>query len=438
MQFYDDESFLFDVVGGFLADGLRRGERVVAIATAEHCRAFAASVRARGVDADAIAFHDAAGLMSVFMHGSMPDEQRFLSSVAGLFEEAMSVSPHARIRVYGEMVDLLWRDGRADAAIRLEELWNGLAPLYPFSLLCAYPLGNFHRESDAQRFASVCAAHAHVLPAESYTSDASDDTRLREIAALQQRAAALEAEIEHRRKLEHALREAARTKDEFLATLSHELRTPLTAILGWARLMAGGTLDQETARTAIETIERSAQSQAALVDDILDISRIVRGKLTLRSKPVDLRMPVRNAVETLRLAADSRDIRLEVDQPDDPCIVSGDATRLQQIAWNLLSNAVKFSPRGSSVSIAVAPNHERVHLVVRDSGQGIDAGFLPHLFEPFRQADGATTRRHNGLGLGLAIVKHLVEAHGGTIRAASGGEGQGATFTVALPLASTA
>jgi signal transduction histidine kinase/CheY-like chemotaxis protein len=229
---------------------------------------------------------------------------------------------------------------------------------------------------------------------------------------------------------------ANRAKDEFLATLSHELRTPLTAILGWARMLTlSSPLDPETMRVAHETIERSARAQAALIDDLLDLSRIVTGKLTLRSDPVDLVKVVEGAVQTLSLAADAKGIQLEISLPRDPSVVWGDATRLQQIVWNLLSNAIKFSESGGLVSVSMTRSADTGQIVVNDTGRGISPEFLPHVFEPFRQADGATTRVHGGLGLGLAVVKYLTELHGGSVNASSPGEGNGATFAVTLPLA---
>lgn len=448
VQFYESEEFLYDVVATFIAEGLPHREPVVVIATEEHRRGFAERLKAKGFGVEGVTFLDARTVMSTYMNGGVPDEQRFMTAIGGVLEEAGAGAAHGRVRAYGEMVDLLWRDGNPEAAIRVEELWNDIGTLYPFTLLCAYPMGNFYKESDARLFDHVCTAHGRVFPTERHDRGADDDTRLREIAALQQRAAMLEAEIAHRRELERALRtrleenarlyelaqQNNRAKDEFLATLSHELRTPLTAILGWSRMLSLGTLDEVTTRTALETIERSARTQAALVDDLLDLSRIVTGKLALHSSSVDLCAPVDAAVATMRLAAEARGIALRVSRPEGSCMVAGDPTRLQQIAWNLIANAVKFSNAGSEISVAVEREAGLARLVVRDTGKGITADFLPHVFEPFRQADGASTRIHNGLGLGLAIVKYMTELHGGTVAAASDGDGCGATFTVTLPL----
>ncbi len=229
---------------------------------------------------------------------------------------------------------------------------------------------------------------------------------------------------------------ANRTKDEFLATLSHELRTPLTAILGWSRMMLLGGFDAETTRTALETIERSARTQAAIIDDLLDLSKIVTGKLALNTELVDLSTVIDNAIHTVRLAADARNITLDRIGVSIRTVVFGDPTRLQQIVWNLLSNAIKFSEPGGHVTLRLDCDRGRARITVSDRGRGIPKSFLPHVFEAFRQADAASTRAHGGLGLGLAIVKYLVELHGGTVHASSAGEGQGATFTVTIPLAS--
>ena len=225
-----------------------------------------------------------------------------------------------------------------------------------------------------------------------------------------------------------------RLKDEFLAVLSHEIRTPLNPILGWTKILRAGRLSPERAAEALETIERNAQLQVQLITDLLDISRILQGKLSLQPLSVDLSAVVAAALETIRLAAEAKDLRLWVDAPRDLYFVRGDVTRLQQVVWNLVSNAVKFTPSQGEIQIQLAQVGQDVQLQVRDSGKGIHPDFLSHVFEYFRQQDGSTTRQFGGLGLGLAIVQQIVELHGGTVQAESAGEGQGATFTVTIPL----
>ncbi len=227
---------------------------------------------------------------------------------------------------------------------------------------------------------------------------------------------------------------ANRMKDEFLATVSHELRTPLTAILGWARIIRGGKLDPARFLRGLDVIERNGRAQAAIIDDILDVSRIITGKLRLELDAIDLAAVVQAAIDTVRPAADAKNIRLEWKSDLPSQRYSGDPDRLQQIVWNLLSNAIKFTPRDGHVEIATTQINSHIEISVADNGQGIQPDFLPHVFDRFRQADGTSTRRHGGLGLGLAIVRHLVELHGGTVEVDSPGEGLGATFKVRLPV----
>ena len=245
-----------------------------------------------------------------------------------------------------------------------------------------------------------------------------------------QRATALQREQEARKDAEAT----NRLKDEFLATLSHELRTPLNAIIGWAHLLRTGTLDEATAGRALETIDRNAKAQNQLINDILDVSRIITGKLHLTLQPLDPGAVLETALETVRPTAEAKQIQIEASLEPQVGMVSGDPDRLQQVLWNLLSNAIKFTPKGGRVQVRMRRVDPQVSIVVSDSGPGISAEFLPHVFERFRQGDASTTRSQMGLGLGLAIVRHLVELHGGTVEASSPGEGQGSTFSVQLPL----
>ncbi len=231
---------------------------------------------------------------------------------------------------------------------------------------------------------------------------------------------------------------ANRAKDEFLAMASHELRTPLNAILGWAQLLRSGQLDASAHLRAVETIERNGRAQVQLIEDILDGSRIITGKLHLEVRPFEMNELVRAALDAVRPAAEAKQIRLEHTALAEPLRMSGDAERLQQVVWNLLSNALKFTPKGGTVAVKCTRIGDEVEIVVRDDGQGIAPDFLPHVFERFRQAEGSTTRRHGGLGLGLALVRHLTEAHGGTVRAESEGPGKGAAFYVHLPMSAVA
>jgi signal transduction histidine kinase len=252
--------------------------------------------------------------------------------------------------------------------------------------------------------------------------------------SLRQQGARLEQALASERNARGTAEAASRMKDDFLATVSHELRTPLNAILGWAATLNKHAVDEQTSRQAIEAIERNGQAQARIVDDILDFSTIAKGRLKLRAEPVALAAIVREAIETVRLSAAAKAIIIEPSLDAD-AIVPGDPDRLRQIVWNLLSNAVKFTPGGGRIYVRLAREGTGVRLQVEDTGPGIDPAFLPHVFDPFRQADSSMTRPHGGLGLGLAIVRHLVELHGGTVTAANAGARGGALFTLRLPVA---
>jgi CheY-like chemotaxis protein len=248
------------------------------------------------------------------------------------------------------------------------------------------------------------------------------DATERRQALIREKEARLEAEA------------ANRVKDEFLSTLSHELRTPLTAIMGWSNLLLHGEIEPAKQRQAIETIARNANSQCQLIDDLLEVSRIITGKVRLDFAASELQPIIEAAAESIRPTAEAKGVRLHLNFEANVGLVLGDRERLQQVVWNLLSNAVKFTPGGGEVNVKLLCINSHVEISVADSGVGINPHFLPHVFDRFRQADGSTTRTHGGLGLGLAIVRHLVELHGGVVTADSDGNGQGATFTVRLPL----
>jgi PAS domain S-box-containing protein len=242
-------------------------------------------------------------------------------------------------------------------------------------------------------------------------------------------------DIEEIRNALKSAEEASRLKDEFLATVSHELRTPLNAILGWAQMLECGRIKEpEQIRRAHEAIYRNARSQAQLIDDILDVSRIITGKLRIEMQPVSFASVIKTAIETLQPAIQAKSMLLEINLSESADLIYGDEERLQQVVWNLLSNAVKFSPNRSRLAVTLENLDSHLRLTVRDEGRGIEKEFLPFIFDRFRQADQSSTKQHGGLGLGLSIVRHLVELHGGSVSAHSEGEGKGATFVVRLPL----
>lgn len=588
VQFYDDDPFLVDVSSRFISAGLEAGGGGVVIATKPHLSAIEERLRARGLDIAAASERgqyialEARETLSMFMDNGWPDERRFTDVVGALIASAAQ-GRRPPVRVFGEMVAILWADGNGKAAIRLEELWNQLRQRLSFSLLCAYPMRGFDSATDGKPFHEICAEHSRVIPIESYAALPTVDARLRMIADLQQKANALEAaqdqlaqllireqaarvtaesgqeamrrlaaivegsddaivskalsgiitswnrgaermfgypaaeavgrpitliipaerrdeevevlsrvgrgetidhfetvrvrkdgqridislsvspirndrgqivgaskiarDITDRKRLEHERTEllareqqaradveaASCIKDEFLATLSHELRTPLNAMLGWARVLRAGGLDGGVSARGIDVIERNTEHLGQLVTDLLDVSRIITGKMALNISSVDLVHVISLAVDSMRPAADAKGIVIRPVLDDTVRPVRADADRLQQVVWNLMSNAVKFTPQGGRVEIRLTALGEAARLAVTDTGKGIAPDFLPQVFDRFRQADHTTTRAHAGLGLGLAIVRHLVELHGGTVRAESAGVGQGSTFVVELP-----
>ena len=452
VQFYEADGFLLNSLSGFIGTAINSGDSAIVVATKAHRDGLNELLRANGLDVtNAVASGryvslDAAETLSRFMVDGLPEEARFNEVLGGVL--ASVTDGRSRVRAFGEMVALLWGEGNYSGAIRLEELWNDLQRAYSFSLYCAYPMHGFSGENLAQPHDGVCTVHSRVLPAESYAGLANHDDRLRAIARLQQKARSLQAEIREREQVEERLRlalvgeqmaraeaeTANRMKDQFLATVSHELRTPLNAIIGWSHLLRSGNLDKGTATRALETIDRNAKSQAQLIEDILDVSRMITGKLRLNNDPVDIASVINAAIDSVQLAIDSKSLHLAVTLDPSARHTVGDSNRLQQVVWNLLSNAIKFTPSGGKIEVIVSRAGSHLQIRVSDRGQGISPEFLPFIFERFRQADGTTTRQHGGLGLGLAIVRHLIELHGGTIEAESAGEGQGATFTIRLPL----
>ena len=461
-QFYETESFLLNSLQSYATIGLATGEAVIIVGTSSHLERLQQLLAMGGVDvattinSGQLTLLDASETLEKFLVGSIPDSAQFEQTVGPIISEKASKFP--RVRIFGEMVALLWRDGNYAGAITLEGFWNHLQQKYSFSLFCGYPISTAANEE----FTHVCSEHTYVIPAESYVSLNNPDDRMKAIIRLQQHASLLQAEIAERKQAEASLNQlrmqlelqaaereqalareqllraeaeaASCMKDEFLATVSHELRTPLNSIIGWCHMIRSGRLDGTTVTRALETIERNAKVQAQLVEDILDVSRVITGKLHLSTAPVDLSAVINSSIDAVQLAAESKNIQLEVTLSPVARFTIGDASRLQQVVWNLLSNAIKFTPHGGKVAVKLERAGDSVRIMISDSGQGISTEFLPFIFDRFRQADGTSTRRHGGLGLGLAIVRQLVELHGGTVSASSEGEGLGTTFTVELPL----
>jgi signal transduction histidine kinase len=462
VQFYEDDGFLFDTVGHFLASGLQAGERVVAIATGDHRAGLTQRLHGAGftdaVESGQLVVLDARESLSKFMIGDMPNADLFRDWIGRVMTGMQTgARPVARVRAYGEMVDVLWREGNSRAAVRLEELWNDAGKEHAFSLLCAYVMGNFYKEGDQAKFFEVCRNHSHVIPTERFSELDDPNARLREISLLQQRARALETEIQHRAALESALRDAlaersraeeelracierekdARAKAEasdafkemFLGILGHDLRNPLNTVLTTARLMTmRGELPPES-KKRLERVVSSGVRMERMIGQLLDLtSARIAGGISVTRNNQDLVPLVSKIVDEVRLASPERTIDVEVDGPCEACV---DGDRFEQVASNLLGNAVRHGDPEKPIHVAVVPRGRVASLRVHNYGAPIDPAFMPLLFDPFKRGE-KSQGRSDGLGLGLYITERIVNAHGGRIEVESSVE-TGTCFEAVFP-----
>jgi PAS domain S-box-containing protein len=566
VQFYEDDAFLLGEVSDFIGAGLQSGQAAIVIATRAHLDELERRLQALRVswfDPDRYVALEAAETLSKIMAGDEPDERLFAEVIGSAVRRAAQ-NGSRRVCAFGEMVALLWADGRHEAALRLEELWNDLIRAESLSLLCAYPIQGFSDGEHGSPFMQICQSHSRVRAAESFLATADPHELHHQAALLQQKAAALEAEVAKRRQTEQALRqrerelsdflenaveglhqvgpdgtilwankaeldmlgyepheyigrhiaefhvdgeviqsileklcrgeilydqparlrcrdgsikhvvihsnvrrengefihtrcftrdvtervrletelqskleqlaESDRRKSEFLAMLGHELRNPLAAIVNAVELMR--LLGDDPARLGPmrEIVARQSATMTRLVDDLLDIARISRGKIELRPETVLLGALVERAVELVRPLIDERSHRLTVDLPGEPVSLVGDPARLAQVLANLLNNAAKYTPAGGNLELSARREGDGLRLCVRDDGVGLTPELRDRVFEPFVQAPGSLEQSRGGLGIGLTLVKTLVELHGGSIEALSDGPGCGSEFVVRLPL----
>ena len=449
VAFYENDFQLYQAVSRFFAPGIKERKPLIVIATPEHREAIAALLQTEGMNVAAaiknggLTLLDAGETLSTFMKDAMPDAELFERHIGRVIEGSLRAAEGQSVLAFGEMVDVLWRGGNRKAAIRLEQLWNNLSKKYSFSLFCAYAIGNFPNEADCNALSKICGQHRDV----SMVGTNFHDSRLNEVVFFKQQTRVLEREIEHRKELEaqyervlsserQALNEAQaqiERRDEFIALLSHELLTPLSAILGYANLIKSGKLEPAKLGQAIDSIERNARWQCQLLHDLRDLARMRAGTFQIRYAHLILPDIIPDVVDALSPRAEAKRIRIDLDLNPMNGDVWGDEVRMRQVISNLLTNAIKFTPEDGSVVVRLEQRGTRAELQFIDNGKGISSEFLPYVFDRFRQEH----PRNEGLGLGLAIVKHIVEMHGGTITAASDGQGRGSVFRIQFPLVAT-
>jgi len=446
VQFYEDDSYLADAVGRVIGNSLERGDGAIIIATGPHREAIETHLRRRGLNLPELCQHglfaslDAGETLASVSLDGYPDPDRFEEVIGSAIAKTSEASHRGFTTAFGEMVALLWVEGKRDAAIRLEALWNDLNRRSRFSLMCCYPLNGFSTASDSDYLAKVCAEHSHVIPAESYAALSDDNERQRSITYLQQKAKQLESEMAARKQIEDDLRnkiaelgEADRRKNEFLAMLGHELRNPLSAVLN---AITAADLDESHRDRAIDIVRRQTVQLSRLVDDLLDVARITQGRIALRKEPLSVLSVVERSIEETRSSAETRQQRLVMIAPPDTRTIQIDVdpARMQQILSNLIHNAIKFTPTRGRIEISLRRQGVDVAIRVRDTGIGIAPEMLTRVFDLFAQGDVAMDRAQGGLGIGLTLVRQLITMHGGRVEAHSGGLGKGSEFEISLPI----
>ncbi len=445
VQFYEDDALLAVTVADFVANAARANRPTLIIASAAHRGAFAA--RIAPMHNACVEWIDAAEMLRSFMVDGLPNRERFMIGLSDAAARTLGDAPaSAPLHAYGEMVDLLWRDGNASGAIALERLWNEFAATHELSLLCAYDLRNFADVSHTAHFEAICREHESVRPAERNAGDA--ELALVEVALLQQRAAALATEIRRRELLEAELRDAlvrekaarveaeaaTRAKSEFLAVMSHELRTPLNAIEGYAELMElgvhGPVTDEQ--QLSLSRIRKSQRHLLGLINGVLNYTRVEAKAVHYDTAAVPLHEVVATCDALTAPQRHDKQLNFTAAPCDQRVVVSADREKLRQIVLNLLTNAIKFTEPGGSITVGCVQTAGSVALTVTDSGCGIPADQIDRIFDPFVQVDARLTRTQDGVGLGLAISRDLARGMGGELTVKSV-FGRGSTFTLTLP-----
>ncbi len=463
VQFYDDSESLFETVAGFLGAGLKANDRLLVVAKPAHREGILRQLEPMGGKAalasGQLTMFDAGDMLATFMVGSSPDPGLFRGALSQWLARVTNGDAHARVRVYGEMVDLLWGEGNTSGAIRLEELWNEASRAHSFSLLCAYLMGHFYCEGDSARFMEVCRNHSHVIPTESFTRLEEPHARLREISMLQQRARSLESEIRQRKEVESALRDALRErsrieeelrvslerekearalaeasdafKEVFLGILGHDLRNPLNTVLTTARLMTMRCELPPESHKRLERVVVSGVRMERMIEQLLDLTRarLAGGIAVTRGAPQDLVPLVSKIVTEMKGAHPTRAIEL---QAEGPCIARVDPDRFEQVVSNLLANSLTHGDKERAITVSLAARGEVAALVVHNFGPPIEPELMPLLFDPFKRGQRPRESRPGGLGLGLYITERIVSAHGGTISVESSVQ-KGTRFEALFP-----
>ncbi len=447
VQFYEQDQFLVETVGAYVVAGLEQGDAAVIIATSAHEKAFRARILQLDPNLESalgsgrLIFLNAEATLVKLLKDGLPDLEQFSAVVGGLIGDLNS--RFGKVRAYGEMVDILRTRGNNEAMLRLEEYWNRLADSHAFTLLCAYSLRNFEGASASASFNRVCEAHSHVLPSETMTDLKDEASRNREIAALQQKAMALEVEVEVRKKTESALRkseeslrEAVRARDEFLSIAAHELRTPLTSLhlqtsMQKRRLLRGDArvFEKDAVSDFISNVDQQTFALSKLVDYVLDISRITQGTLELNPESLELGALVQDIVDRFSPQVRAAGTTLRITR-ESSITGTWDKLRIEQIVTNLLTNALKYG-EGKPIEVSVLRQGDGLARIgVHDQGRGIAIEDRERVFERFERA--VCSNHVSGLGLGLYICRQITEAHGGSIWVEHSGKA-GSTFIVELP-----
>lgn len=439
VQFCETDAFLVSSVSKFISAGLIAGDASIILATQPHRESIEERLRADGPVFEAarkqgkyIAL-DAAAILSQIMVDGYLDAARFNEVIGGIIRQAAKSG--CNVRVFGELVALLWADGKRAEAIRLEELWNEQAQTEAFSLFCAYPMQGFDGETYGAEFAEICRQHGRVIPTESYTALNDPDERLLAITLLQQKGNSLDVEVAERKRMEAALQESEAhfrfMTDEFISMASHELNTPLTSLIGYAHLLQYRLkkLGDEESLRFLTTINKQLDRLTRLINDMLDISRTQQGKLPYQEEFFDLDTLVRETLENLQARTFTHQLLLE---GSTTAQVYGDRERIGQVLINLVSNAIKFSPAADKVIVRLSQEGDNAVVSVQDFGIGITEHHHSRIFERFYQATEPATKTYPGLGIGLYISSEIIKRHRGRIWLASQKD-MGSTFSFSLP-----